>query len=188
MGLDITYVAGEKEFSFGLSPTDVEVMQTLAQKGLKQEVEVIIGVLDFDVMTSINGKLLLESVSLLLEIIKKSQILPYTYSFKIERPPGSGNYSTGSGLASGIRIHGELYSIQGGLDRCELIRDWWDEGGVYHGDKPKDIRSLKKITTDSHGEIIIRKTKKPTCLIQNLKRLKTFLSKNDVNIIQKILG
>ena len=38
-----------------------------------------------------------------------------------------------------------------------MTRDWWDENGVYHGDKPQDIRNLKSLKTDSDGEIAILK-------------------------------
>jgi len=185
MGLDMTYIAGEERLSFKLSATSADTMKVLAKKGFKKEVEAIFGVSDFDRETPTGRRELLESIDRLIEAIERdSGLLPYTYSFKIETPPGSGVYSVGSGLASGIRIGGELYSIEGGLGRCELTRDWWDENGVYHGDKPQDIRNLKSLKTDSDGEIAILKRRRRTCFVKNLKELKMFLAGQFGNFFQ----
>jgi len=186
--MDMIYIAGKDELSFQLSPASVDTMEFLAKKGFQKEVEVIFGVSDFDRKTSARKKELLKAIDILIEAVQKNPgLLPYTYSFKIETPVGSGMYSVGSGLASGIRIKGELYSIEGGLDRCELTRDWWDENGVYHGDKPKDIRNLKSIKTNSDGEIIILKRRRRTCFMKNLQQLRKFLAKTGVDIVKKLL-
>jgi len=188
MGQDMTYTAKSKELSFRLSPTDIDLWNVLAKEGLKDEMEAVFGVSEYDSKTPIEKEFLLKSIDKILGSIENNpQMLPCVYYIKIETPPGSGMYSTGTGMASGIRINNELYSIEGGLNRCELTRMFQDESGKWHDDKPKDIREFKKIITDNHGEIVIRKRKKPTNLVRNLKKLRSFLQKIDVEEVQKIL-
>ena len=188
MGMEITYLAGDRELSFILSPTIVETTKILARNGFEKEVERIFGVSDFGRESPTNTADLLEAIETIISALESEpDLLPYTYSFKIEMPPGSGKYSVGSGMASGIRIRGALHSIEGGLDRCELTRDWWDENGVYHGDKPQDIRNLNVLQTDEHGEIKIIKRKSRTCFMRNLRQLRKFLSKVKVETVRKIL-
>jgi len=189
MGLDITYVAGEKEFSFCLPPTDVEVMQALAQKGFKQEVEVIIGVSDFDKESPVEKTLLLKAIVRLLDTIKVNpKILPYIFQLEKQVSSNIGMLRSVSGMISGIRIKGELFALEAGVNKCELVRMLQDETGNWYDDIPRDVRNLKIIETENMGEIVIRKRRKPTFLIRNLKELKTFLSKNNVDIIRKLLG
>jgi len=192
MGLDITYIAGEEELCFGLPSTDIEVLEILAKKSFKKEVESVIGVSDFGEQCSIKKTELFKSIECILEKLRTDpKILPYTYSVKVEIPRGSGKYSTGSGMISGFRIKGEIYSIESGLDRCVLIKMRKDKSGKWEDCEPKDVRSLKLIKTDDDnffGDIKISKRRKPTELIRNLEQLKDFISKSDSNVIHKILG
>jgi len=189
MGLDMTYIAGEERLSFKLSATSADTMKVLAKKGFKKEVEAIFGVSDFDSETPTGRRELLESIDHLVEAIERdSGLLPYTYSFKIERPPGSGIFSVGSGRAAGIYIGGELYTIEGGLDRCHLIKKYKDQDGRAKDGEVTDVRDWNCLKTDSHGEIAILKRRRRTCFVKNLKELKMFLAKAETEAVQKVLA
>jgi len=167
-------------------------MKVLSKKNFEKEIETIFGVLDFGETSPAKRSELLESASQLLEAIEANrEILPYTYSTKVEIPRGSGKYSVGNWITSGFRINGETYSIEVGLDKCELTKRWQDEAGVIHEGEPEDVRHLKMIKIDNNnffGDIKIFKRRKPTRLIRNLEQLKEFLSKTDLEVIQKVLG
>jgi len=189
MGLDITYITGKRELSLTMTPVDVDVMGVLAKKEFEQDVEAIFGVSDFEKETPISRNSLLDSIDRLLEAIEsRPQILPYTYFLERQVTTSAGVVPSVSASTSGIRINEELYSFEGGLDRCELIRHWQDDSGNWHADEPKDVRGLKSIMDDELGKILIRKRRKPTCLVRNLKQLKSFLLETDAKIIQKVLG
>ncbi|MHC4215344.1 MAG: hypothetical protein ACYSWP_18435 [Planctomycetota bacterium] len=192
MGLDITYLAGKKTFSFRLSPSEIDILSLLRKKGLEDETEVIMGVTDYGIATDVQRKELSKAVKQLLKRLKDDpELLPYTYGTRIEVQRGSGMYSNGGGITSGFRIKGETYSIECGLDMCELTKKWQDEKGVIHRGAPRDVRNLKVIKLDDDnffGDIHIYKKRKPTKLIANLKRLQQFLEKTAVSIVQKTLG
>jgi hypothetical protein len=192
MGLDITYLAGKKTFSFRLSPTEIDILGELRKKGLEDEIEVILGVTDYGIASDVQRKELSKAVKQLLERLKADpELLPYTYGAKFEVSRGSGMYSTGAGVATGFRINGETYSIECGLDLCELTKRKQNEDGKWQDVEPKDVRGQTKIETDDDsffGDIHIYRKKKPTKLLANLKRLKKFLEKTAVPIVQKTLG
>jgi len=189
MGMDMIYIVGEEELSICLHSTDVEVMEALEKKSYQKEVEAILGVSDFDKETPVDRIFLLKAIDRLLEAVRNnSQILPYTYRLETQVSSNIGMLRSLCGMISGVRINKELYSIRSGLDKCDLIKKCQDEYGNWHDGERTDIRHLKNIKTDNMGEIVIHKRRKPTCLIRNLKKLKTFLSKTDVDIIRKILG
>ncbi len=190
MGMDMTYVVGRKqEFSFCLSPAEIEILEALSQKSLKKEVEAIFGVSDFEGTSRIDKIMLLRSVERLLEAIKnKPEILPYTYRLEHKVSSNIGMLRAVCEMVSGVRINKELYSVRSGLDMCDLIKECQDKSGNWHDGERKDIRHLKCIKTDNMGEILIRKRKKPTKLVVNLEQLKSFLTKTGVAVVQKVLG
>jgi hypothetical protein len=196
MGLDITCKAGKGKLSFRLSNNDIEVCDFLRRKGFDKEIDIIFNVSNFGESTPVDQELLVKSVNHLLTSIKgDSGILLYTYSIKYEIPRNSGQYSSGTGSVSGFEIDGELYSIEAGLDKCELSKLKQDSDGMWRNYEPKDVRNEKTIITSGNftgdftiGNIIIEKKKKPTGLIKHLEKLKSFLSKVDVKVIQKTLG
>jgi hypothetical protein len=187
MSLEMIYTTGDRKFSFNLAPSEVDFLDTFCKGDQQKYLDIIFGVPELGKNVSIERSKVLKAVSILLAGLKDAkEFSSHIYSFKIEMPPGSGYYSTGSGLFSGIHIDGQLYSIEGGLDTCKLTRQWQDESRVWH-DEEKDVRDQKIIKTDDFGDIIIRKKKKPSELIHKLKDLESFLTNLNVDIIQKNL-
>lgn len=188
MGLNITYKAGKDSLTFRLSQVDIDISRVLAEKGFEKEVDALIDVYDFGVETPVETRKLTQSVNVLVEaIMNNPELLPYTYHYSEKVLPGSGIYSKGSGVTSGVLIQGEPYCIEAGLDICQLTR-MYKEDGVWKKDKPKDVKNLKEIVTENIGVIEIKREKKRTQLIRNLKKLRNFVKNSEVDVIQKILG
>lgn len=192
MGLDMTYIAGEDKLSFRLPPSEIDVLSFLRNKGFKKDVEVIFGTNEFGESKRIERKILLKSVTHLFQSTKDNpDILPYTYFLKQEVPLGSGMYTGGSGGISGFRINGIPHFIEAGLNKCKLSKLRQNNSGKGEEYDPQDVRHLKLIKLDKDnflGDIIIRKTRKPTKLLRNLEQLKSFLSKTNVKTVIKYLG
>jgi len=192
MGLDITYKAGESELSFRLPPSDIDILEFLRKRGYEQEVEIIFGVSEFGELTEVKrGKLLGAVNNLVGSVRKNNNALPYIYSAKEEIPRGSGMYSEGGGIISGFKIDGVTHCLEAGLEKCELRKKWQDENGKIYIGEAEDIRHLKMLKIDENnfsGDIEIKRKRKPTKLIQNLEKLKLFLSKTSERTIYKILG
>ena len=188
----MTYIADEKELSFRLPPSDIDVIDFLLNAEFKKEVKAIFGISDFGKTTQISRIILLKSVTHLIESIKSNpKALPYVYGLKQEIPRGSGMYSTGSGGSTGYLSDGTPYYIEGGLNKCELSKRRKNKSGKYERYDTQDVRHLKVIKVnpnDIFGDIIIYKKRKPTKLLSNLKQLESFLSKARVKTIKKILG
>ena len=192
MGLDMTYTAGEQKLSFRLTDSDIDVLEFLRSHGLEREVEDIFGVCGFGEESSVDMGPLLSSVERLLEAATASpSALPYVYGAREEIPPGSGQYSIGSGTICGIRIGGQLYSLTTGLDHCELTTRRQDASGNWYDCEPEDVRARKVIKVDKNdlfGDIIITKRRKPTKLTRHLEQLHSFLRKTAADEIHKMLG
>jgi hypothetical protein len=192
MGLDMTYIAGEKKLSFRLPLSDIDILDFLRKAGFSKEVKVIFGTSDFGKETKLSRTTLLKSVMHLLESIKSNpKTLPYVYGLKQEIPRGSGMYSTGSGGMTGYLSDGTPYYIEAGLNKCELSKRRQNKSGKWEEYDRQDVRHLKVIKVnegDIFGNIMIYKKRKPTKLLQNLEQLKSFLSKTNVKTIEKVLG
>ena len=191
MGLDMTYITNIGSFTYNLT-SDIGVFSKMAEKGYNDEVEAIIGVLDFGEETVIKRSDLLESVEVILNLIEnQTEMLPYFYSFKMEVPKGSGKYTSGSGMATGVKIDGKIFNIEGGLDKCELVYKWQSDDGEWHQETPIDVRERKVIETDDDcffGDIKISKKKSPSDMLSNIIKLKQFLAdSNDIEVV-KMLG
>lgn len=192
MGLEITYSSDNKKHQWRLSANEIEAMDILASRGLKDKVEAILGVINFGKKTPIARNQLLEAVVFLIdELQSNSSITPYFFDIKIETPRGSGNYSTGGTAVCGLKINKEEYVIEYGFNKCVLIKKWQDaEMKIHHGE-PTDIRHLAKIETDKDsffGDAEIIKRKMSNILVKNLKKLRTFLEECTGDNIIKVLG
>lgn len=192
MGLEITYSSDNKKHQWRLSANEIEAMDLLASKGLKDKVEAILGVVDFGKETSVATSQLYDSVVLLInELQGNSSLTPYFFDIKIETPRGSGNYSTGGTAVCGLKINGEEYVIEYGFNKCVLIKKWQDaEMKIHHGE-PMDIRHMSKIETDKDsffGDVKIVKRSISNILVKNLKKLKIFLEECTGDDVVKVLG
>lgn len=193
MGLEITYSSDDnKQYKWQLSVNEVEAMDILASKGLRDKADAILGVIDFGEKTCIAKSQLFEAVVFLInELENNPDLTPYFFDVKAEIPRGSGNYSTGGIAICGLKINGEEYEIEHGLDKCVLIKKWQDTDMKIHHGEPVDIRHLSIIETDQDsfiGDIKIAKRKMSNVLVKNLKKLKTFLEECTSDNIIKILG
>lgn len=192
MSLEITYSSDDKKYKWRLSANEVEAIDILASKGLRDKTDAVLGVMDFGEKTCIAKSQLFEAVVFLInELENNPDLIPYFFDVKAETPRGSGNYSMGGTAICGLKISGAEYVIEYGLDKCILIKKWQDtDMKIHHGD-PVDIRQLKKIETDSNsfiGDVEIIKRKMSNVLVKNLKKLKAFLEECSGDDIIKILG
>lgn len=192
MSLEITYLSDNKKYKWRLSANEIEAMDVLASKGLKDKADAVLGVIDFGKKTCITKSQLFEAVAFLInELENNPDLTPYYFDVEAEIPRGSGNYSTGGMGISGLKINGELYDIEHGLDKCLKIKKWQDENMKVHQGEPVDIRHLSIIETDDDsffGDVKIIKRKMSNVLVRNLKKLKIFLEECTGHDIIKILG
>jgi hypothetical protein len=192
MSLEITYLSDDKKYKWRLSVSEVEAMEILASKGLKDKADTILDVVDFGEKTCIAKSQLFEAVVFLInELENNPDLTPYFFDVKAETPRGSGNYSRGGTGISGMKIKGEEYVIWYGLDKCVLMKKWQDADMKIHHGEPVDIRHLSTIETDKDsfiGDIKISKRKMSNVLVKNLKKLKIFLEGCPDDDIIKILG
>ena len=188
MGLDLIYSDGKEEFSFGVSPSEIDILVKLGKNDeYSQAVESVIGVDEETGEGEIATKELLSAVDKIIEVFKqKPEILPWIYLFETKVNSNKGKIKMLSEGISGLRINNKLFMIEGGLDKCELIPVEVDESGKGHKGKPIDIRDKNGIITDD-DEIKIRKKRKSILLLSSLKKLKTFLEKTDSKVIKKII-
>ncbi len=191
MSLEITYLSDDKKYKWRLSVNEVEAIDILASKGLKDKIDAVLGVIGFGEETCIAKNQLYEAViHLINQLENDSDLTLYFYDVKAEVPRGSGNYSMGGTGISGLKIRGEEYVIWHGLDKCVLIKKWQDTDMKIHHGEPLDIRHLSIIETDEDsfiGDIKILKRKMSSILVKNLRKLKTFLEECTGDDIIKIL-
>jgi hypothetical protein len=77
-------------------------------------------------------------------------------------------------------IKGQRYTVESGVDKCQMIREWQNEDGQWQQDNPIDIRGEHIIKTDPEGsrsDLEIIKTKLPQHLLDDLTNLKNFIEK-----------
>ncbi|MHC4264666.1 MAG: hypothetical protein ACYSUK_01895 [Planctomycetota bacterium] len=188
MSLSISYIVGDKEFSLDLPPEAVEVMVVLAQSGHEEVIESIIG----DISPIQKAELVRAINALHILFEKESDRLPFIYYISFKRPRKDGDLYIGAGFTSGVIIKGERYTVEGGVNKCRMTREWQDEEGQCHQDHPIDIRGEKLIKTDPEGgrsDLTIIKTKKPKFFLDDLSKLRVFLiDAKDVNEIIKETG
>lgn len=193
MSLEITYFSDEnRQYMWRLSANEIEAMDILASKGLRDKIDTVLGVIGFGKKTCIAKSRLFEAVVFLInEQENNPDLTPYFFDVEAEIPRGSGNYSTGGTAISGLKINGELYDIEHGLDKCLKIKKWQDENMKVHQGEPVDIRHLSIIETDDDsffGDVKIIKRKMSNVLVKNLKKLKSFLEECAGDDIIKVLG
>jgi len=195
MGLDMTYVAGDAKLTFRLTENDVAVAKILSEKEFDKQISAIFDVSDFGVETSIQKSSLYESVAHILKCIQNNEkFLPYKYQLEDTIFTKKGSHTSTSNSISGISIDGQLYLLEGGLDRCELSKLRKDENGLWQPYDTKDVRNVKVIKTDgkfvgeySISDIRIKKKRASIKIVKHLKQLQTFLDKTNTEIVQKIL-
>jgi hypothetical protein len=188
VGLDLSYVASNDQLDIRLSQADWNLLNIVG-KSCPNELEIISGVEDFGEERREKRLELLKAVETVLERLNSdSARLRYVYELAIVEGPYAG--VTGSGMVSGIRIgeDGFVYAIEGGLGRCNLIKQGVGPDGWGIDLEKKDIRGLETLQTDNLGEIKITRKKKGTRLKEALKQIKDFLSRNPDENIAKILG
>jgi len=190
MGLNISYIADDRSLTFRLSMSDLEILENLSKEGFKEDVDAVVGVSDYGKEETIAHFVLLQSINKLLGSLgNERDLLPYTYLLeeKINTMKGEIN-SSGTGCISGLKIEGELYSIESGLDNCVLSKKKCGKDKRWYFCEPKDVRHLKEIKTDNLGVIKIIKKRKATSLQKMLKQLLEFLSNAESPTVTKILG
>ena len=192
MSLEITYSSGKHKHRWRFSIHEVEILEILASMDLKDKIDDVLGVNNFGEERYVKREKLASSVCIIIDGIEKKSIsLPFVFNVKAEIPRGSGNYSTGGTAICGLKMNGEEYVIEYGLNKCLLIKKWQDANMKIHHGEPVDIRHLNKVETDSDsfiGDIIIIKRSASKVLVKNLTKLKTFLEKRTSDNIIKVLG
>jgi hypothetical protein len=188
MALDLLYIASNDQLELRLSQADWDLLNIIG-KSFPNELEIISGVEDFGDERKEKRLKLLEAVeTILARLDSDSARLPYVYEHAIVE----GSYAgvSGSGMVSGILINGDgfVYAIEGGLGRCNLIKQGVGPDGWGIDLETKDIRGLKTLQTDNLGEIKLTRKKKATRLKETLTQMKDFLLRNTDEIITKILG
>lgn len=175
MSIDITFIIGKQEFCLPLPPEALDVLDTMGHAGYEEPVDAVIGD-----AKHISRDQLINAIDFLLGLFEKeADVLPFIYYVKSEWIRGSGNYHIGAGTATGIQIRGDSYKIEGGVERCELTRQWWNNSKELHNDKPIDVRDKKVIATDPdgpHGDLEIIKTKRPLLFVDELMKLREILA------------
>jgi len=175
MSIDVTFIIGKQEFCLPLPPEALDVLDTIGHAGYEEPVDAVIG----DVK-HISRDRLINAIDCLLKLLEEeSDVLPLIYYVKSEWIRGSGNYNIGAGIATGIKIQGDSYQVEGGVNRCQLTRQWCDDSGKLHNDESIDIRDRKIIVTDpdgSDGDLEIIKTKRPLLFVDELMKLREILA------------
>jgi len=124
---------------------------------------------------------LLDAVDRLLDKFKNDKELkPYRYVFDCDHYMIKG----GDNL-TGIRIGKEnkCYKIKCGINECKLIEGIVDENGrlIKYGEEI-DIRDQQIIETNNvYKQLLIRKTKSQSPIVNDLKKLKKYLEKFEGN-------
>ena len=97
--------------------------------------------------------------------------------------PGEGREGTdllaeGAGTMSGFHIHGDLFAVVGGYNKCVLQRIGLKRDGTGEIVEERDVRHLKHIDTDDWGRITIKKRRAAgdvekwiNALLRKLKKL-----------------
>lgn len=88
--------------------------------------------------------------------------------------PGQISATSASGCG-GMRIHGEIYAIEAGGDKCDLLKMTAKPDGKGEVVSIQDVRTLKWIDTDNMGRIEIRCRTRPSGLVRTLRALREFL-------------
>jgi len=178
MGMSLLVDIGGRNYSYRLDGSELEVLQELCStdKELGPAVEMVLGGSNdaIGVPRCVKQSDLLKAVSKLARLdpgLLRSEI----YSVLIDVLPGRFAPSKASGI-SGIRIDGNLYKIDAGVDRCTLSQVHINDQGLGETVSVQDIRHLRKIATDNQGEIGIVKTAKAARLLRTFKTLQRVLS------------
>ena len=189
MGQEITFSTIDDRITFDLSPFDVDILIKLGK--FDEYRNYVKAVLEVDELTGeedVAAKKLKDSIENILKVFKeKPDILPYTYLLESELDSNIGKLKSLCGRVSGTKINGSLYKIVGELNKCNLIPVTIGENGIGQEGEPIDIRDRKSIQTNNMGEIKIRKRKKTLSIVNNLKKLKSFLEKTEATIIHKTI-
>ncbi len=193
MGLDIVLStnSGECEFKQQLTPNIIDVLKYLSENGYENEVNLLFGVDDFGKKLFRNQNDMISSVVKLLTEIESNNILPITYKIYIQEPSGSGNYEEGGWMVSGLKIDGYEYSLMVELGKCEMRRKWVDNDGKIKVDKPIDVSMQDVIKTDADcpiGDVLIKKSRKPTDLKKILINIKDYLESVNSENIYLLIG
>lgn len=192
MSLEITYSSGERNYKWRLSLHEVEALNGVAFERFRDAIDSVLNVNSFGEETTIKKKILHNAVEFLINELKNnSAIVMDLFEVKAEIPRGSGKFTAGGEAICGLKIDGEQYDIEYGLNKCILIKKWQDDKLKVHQSEPLDIRHLSTIETDIDsfiGEVKISKREISKMLVGNLEKIKIFLDKCTCNNIKKILG
>ena len=124
-------------------------------------------------------------------------LLSYRYGFRIESPEARMRDGIemmgGSGGMSGIRMNGDSfhYTIRANIAECRLDRLGVDGQGRGVVVETTDIRSLKRLETDSLGPVVISRRKLKTSLPDTLRgvaRFRGFSSRRSDRIVVSVVA
>lgn len=176
MGLEGIFRAGKKSLTISLPLDEFDDLLSLYPP-LGKNLDVIFSVESFGEESQKHSKIeLVDRLEKAIKILDNEAFFHYSISFnymgtEIKDSPG---------LGGGITINGELYRLEAGPNKCNLIKIAVDEKGHGHPTESIDIRDKESIEDDKLGTININKKKKPFKLKSTLVKLKKFLeSVND---------
>ncbi len=179
MGLDIIYSSGNREHRFRVTSTEFEALTKFAKQNCKKAFGVVFGQPDFDHSIRAHTIALRTAMRSITDTIREhSESLGYVYTAHCEFPNGTGFFTGGSGIMSGVKVNGEEFSLETGRDICTLTKYWYDENGKSHRGEPQDVRHLTLIKTDSDslaGDVTIKKRKAGGAVLKKLAELERFL-------------
>lgn len=168
----IIQVEGQKK-SFRLDPvaTEAAMKQSEADAELESAMNVLFDVPDFGELCQRRCEDYRRAIAIAKEKLRESAITTYSlYSLE----PGTSEWSSESGIG-GIRINGEIYALNAGVERC-ILKQYVLRGGKLESGPLKDMRNEKSLMTDNCGEIKIRKRKRPAALTKMLNEVDKFLA------------
>jgi hypothetical protein len=196
MGLDLTYKAGDHDFSIRFAMADWETIEQLKQH-LPAAASACFDVREFGEPVVVPLATLRESVDQIdLLLAEHPELLPYTYQFKSEymqmgdkRIVLDAPFDTGG--QSGFRLPGDedhWCIIFAGLNELRLEKMAALPDGTFKVVEQRDLRGEKDLMTSNAGRVQFRKRRAKTSLRKGLRGIREFLASVNEPEVTKILG
>ncbi len=187
MSLNMYFVIDDVRYSHSLPHEVMNITKYLVDSGYGEYIAAM-----YDDTKNVRKDNLLKSIDFLIDSFEQEkEFMPYIYYVKYDRPRGSGQYNIVAGFTTGIMIKGERYTVEGGVEKCRLIKTWQDHDALWHESEPTDIRHKSVIKTDpegDRGDLVIIKTKEPLYYVEKLKLIKSILLEaHNCDTVEKIL-
>jgi hypothetical protein len=163
VGQDLTYRGGQAVYEYRISRADWLLIQSLRDH-LPAEAELLF------IVPALGAEVQIKTIELRAAadrlqafFTENSQLLPYTYQFKCERPPDprmTPGFSTGG--MSGLRLSGDnehYYFIRAGLNECSLEKMGIGPDRRGFTVDHRDLRGERELQTENLGKITIRRSR-----------------------------